>query len=113
VNPLPGTADDGDDRDGTGELRKLAELVNGSKVEAVVRVPEGGRARMQVRNRHVTSWMLESIYAAPAADRRWWFWWGWSDPIAPVTDLDAAARKVTRAASSILDLVLDPGGPVG
>ena len=37
----------------------------------------------------------EYIYAAPADDG-WWFWWSFLDPIAPVSDILAAAETITR-----------------
>lgn len=40
------------------------------------------------------SQMHEDVYAAPAGDGSWWFWWSWADRIAPVGDMDAAALKI-------------------
>jgi hypothetical protein len=38
--------------------------------------------------------LSETVYAAPADDGRWWFWWSWDDPIAPVGELETAAFKI-------------------
>jgi hypothetical protein len=40
------------------------------------------------------SQMCEDIYAAPARDGSWWFWWSWADRIAPLGDVGAAALKI-------------------
>lgn len=39
--------------------------------------------------------LSETVYAAPAADGSWWFWWSWADRIAPVADIETAAFKVS------------------
>jgi hypothetical protein len=38
--------------------------------------------------------LSETIRAAQGTDGGWWFWWSWGDPIAPVTDIDAAGFKI-------------------
>jgi len=38
--------------------------------------------------------LSETVYAAPADDGRWWFWWSWGDRIAPVRELETAAFKI-------------------
>jgi hypothetical protein len=38
--------------------------------------------------------LCETIYAAPAVDGSWWFWWSWADRIAPVEDVEATTFKV-------------------
>ena len=37
----------------------------------------------------------EYIYAAPA-EGHWWFWWSSLHPIAPISDIPAAVKKITR-----------------
>jgi hypothetical protein len=48
---------------------------------------------VNVANR-VTSALCETIYAAPARDGSWWFWWSWTDRIAPVEDVEATASRI-------------------
>jgi uncharacterized protein with LGFP repeats len=38
--------------------------------------------------------LSETVYAAPADDGTWWFWWSWGDRIAPVGEVDTAAFKI-------------------
>jgi hypothetical protein len=38
--------------------------------------------------------LSETVYAAPAEDGTWWFWWSWGDRIAPVRELETAAFKI-------------------
>jgi hypothetical protein len=38
--------------------------------------------------------LSETIYAAPADDGTWWFWWSWGDRIAPVREVETAAFKI-------------------
>lgn len=41
-----------------------------------------------------TSQLHEDVYAAPAGDESWWFWWSWADRIAPIGDVAAAASAI-------------------
>ena len=38
--------------------------------------------------------LFEHVYAAPAADGSWWFWWSWKDPITRITDIEVAALRI-------------------
>ncbi len=38
--------------------------------------------------------LSETVYAAPADDGTWWFWWSWADRIAPIGDIETAAFKI-------------------
>jgi hypothetical protein len=38
--------------------------------------------------------LSESIYAAPANDGTWWFWWSWADRIARIGAVEPAAFKI-------------------
>jgi hypothetical protein len=38
--------------------------------------------------------LSETVYAAPAPDGGWWFWWSWADRIAPVSEVESAAFKI-------------------
>lgn len=51
----------------------------------------GQRACVSVANRSVPQ-LAETVYAAPAHDGAWWFWW--SDRIAPVSEVETAAFKI-------------------
>ena len=48
---------------------------------------------MHVANRWAAE-LSDTIYAAPAEDGSWWFWWSWEDRIALVGDVEAAAFKI-------------------
>jgi hypothetical protein len=53
----------------------------------------GGRLCVHVANRCAAE-LSDYIYAAPAGDGSWWFWWSWGDRIALVGDVEAAAFKI-------------------
>ena len=38
--------------------------------------------------------LSETVYAAPADDGAWWFWWSWADQIAPIGEVETAAFKI-------------------
>jgi hypothetical protein len=38
--------------------------------------------------------LSETVYAAPADDGTWWFWWSWADRIAPIGKAETAAFKI-------------------
>lgn len=84
-------------RDGSAALTKLADEIECGEFEAAVEAPRGGRgrARLRVRNRDAEQ-LAEDIYAAPDETGAWFFWWGWAERFAPVSDPAAAAAKVTR-----------------
>lgn len=42
----------------------------------------GGYPYVSVTNRMATA-LCETIFAAPAEDGSWWFWWSWADRILP------------------------------
>jgi hypothetical protein len=44
--------------------------------------------------------LSETVHVAPASDGGWWFWWSWNDPIARVSDVDAAAFKIAYVLTS-------------
>lgn len=78
-------------------MEKLAALIDSSEFETTVQPPDRCRARLQVRSWDNTSTLTENIYAAPDADDEWWFWLGWTEQLAPVTEPDQAAQKIMRA----------------
>ena len=52
-----------------------------------------GHAGIQVARKAVPQ-LSETIHVAAVADGDWWFWWSWDNPIAPTSDVDAAAFKI-------------------
>lgn len=92
-----------DERDlasGAAELEKLAAELGG-QVYAVSLVTGGGRRpHLHITNRAAQA-LTENVYAGAGADGSWWFWWGWAERIAPVTDLAAAAQVITRVLGAV------------
>jgi hypothetical protein len=42
------------------------------------------------------SQLSEDVWAAPAEDASWWFWWSWAERITGIEDVDAAAFKIAH-----------------
>jgi len=40
--------------------------------------------------------LAEDIYAAPARDGQWWFWWSWAEAIAGIEEVSATADRVAH-----------------
>lgn len=74
------------------QLGVLAENLAGRGFVAHV-TQAGERACVSVANRSVPQ-LAETVYAAPAPDGAWWFWWSWADRIAPVSEVETAAFKI-------------------
>jgi len=74
------------------QLEALAEDLDGRGFVATV-TEAGGDARVSVVSRS-SSQLSENVYAAPAGDGPWWFWWSWTDRIAPITEVETAAFKI-------------------
>jgi hypothetical protein len=53
----------------------------------------GSRGCVGVASQFVPQ-LSETVYAAPADDGTWWFWWSWADRIAPVGEVETAAFKI-------------------
>jgi hypothetical protein len=51
--------------------------------------------RLHVVNRTVRQ-LSEDVWAGPAADGSWWFWWSWGEPITGIDEVDAAAVKIAH-----------------
>ncbi len=79
----------------TADLEYLGVELNGQNYEAQLVVPHGRRPYVHVRNRHADV-LTENVYAGDG-----WFWWGWAERIAPVTDLAAAAATITRVLRAV------------
>jgi hypothetical protein len=80
---------------GTAELEKLAAELDGKAYAVTLVTAAGRRPCLSITNRQAVQ-LTEFIYAAPADDGASWFWWGWAQRIALVTDLPAAAAAVDR-----------------
>jgi hypothetical protein len=76
-------------------LDKLAAELNGGDYVAGVVAHAGRRPYVHVRNRHAGV-LTENIYAGEG-----WFWFGWAERIAPVTDVAAAAEIVIRVLRAV------------
>jgi hypothetical protein len=85
----------GSDTSGTAELEKLAAELDGRAYVIILETGQGKRPHLSVTNRD-TAQRTEFVYAAPADDGAWWFWWGWAQRIAPADDVPAAAAAVGR-----------------
>jgi len=75
---------------GAAELEKLAAELDGKTYVVTLETVQGRRPCLSITNRHATQ-LTEFIYAAPGGDGQWWFWWGWAQRIAVVSDIAAAA----------------------
>lgn len=53
----------------------------------------GSRECVGVANQSVPQ-LSETVYAAPADDGTWWFWWSWADRITPIGEVETAAFKI-------------------
>jgi hypothetical protein len=74
------------------QLAVLAENLAGQGFAAYL-IEVGSRACLMVASRSVPQ-LPEKVYAAPADDGTWWFWWSWADRIAPVGEVETAAFKI-------------------
>ena len=79
-------------RDAAGQLDVLAgHLRSRGLVAQVLRAD--GKPYVRVVNR-LAAELSELVYAAPAADGSWWFWWSWADRIASIGDVETATFKI-------------------
>jgi hypothetical protein len=77
------------------ELETLAAALDAALYEARVVTAQGRRPYLDVRNRRA-SVLTEHIYAGDG-----WFWWGWAERIAAVTDVAAAAEAISRVLRAV------------
>jgi len=84
----------------TDDLEKLAAELNGKDYKVTLFTAEGRRPCLQVANRRATV-LNELIYAGPADDEAWWFWFGWAERITPVADIAAAARNIEQVLRAV------------
>lgn len=76
-------------------LEKLAEALNKHGLPAIVLTPPGRRPCVQAKSPQ-SSMLREDVYAEAG-----WFWWSWADRLAPVTDVESAARKITQVLGAV------------
>ncbi len=88
---------------GTVDLENLAAELDGKTYAVTLVTSAGRRPCLNITNRQAVQ-LTEFIYAAPADDSEMWFWWGWAERIALVTDLTGAATAVDR----VLRILGDP-----
>ena len=79
-------------REAAGQLEALANDLEARGFAARL-VNSGEHMGIRVAHR-VVSQLSETVYAGPAGDGTWWFWWSWGDQIAPVSDAQTAAFKI-------------------
>src|SRR6266498_2034595 len=71
-------------------LEKLAAELDGRRFTVTLIKSAGRRARLRITNRAAAQ-LTEDIYAGDG-----WYWFGWSERIAPVGDVATAAEKVAH-----------------
>lgn len=76
----------------TGQLGMLAGNLIGRGFTAHIDQP-GKYPCVRVAHGSVPQ-MSETVYAAPADEGTWWFWWSWADRIAPIGEVETAAFKI-------------------
>jgi len=79
------------------ELEKLAAELNGGDYEARVMAVPGRRPYLHVRNRRAGV-LNENVYSGDG-----WFWFGWAERIAPISDVAAAAQKIMHVLRALAD----------
>jgi hypothetical protein len=79
----------------TAELEKLAAELDGPAYAAWVVTVPGRRPYVHVRNRTAGA-LNENVYAGDG-----FYWWGWGERIAPVTEVGEAARLITRVLRAV------------
>jgi hypothetical protein len=80
--------------DAVAWLDQLVTELAGRGWPAWVDAPPGRLPRMRAAN-PAAAGLAEDIYAQPAADGTWRYWWPWAEPIA--ADPAGAAEVITRA----------------
>jgi hypothetical protein len=75
---------------GAAELEKLAAQLDGRAYAVALITGEGRRPHLYISNRDACQ-LAEYVYSDGES-----FWWGWAQPIAPVSDLAVAAAAIDR-----------------
>jgi hypothetical protein len=76
-------------------LEALASELSARGWTARLHTPDGRLPSLYVQNPDAEK-LSEHIYAGPAADGTWSYWWSWADTIAPAADPAGAAATITR-----------------
>jgi hypothetical protein len=76
-------------------LERLAEVLARHGLRARLVTPAGRVPSLHVSNPAAAA-LAEDIYAGPAQDGVWWFWWSWAERIALSDDLPTAATLISR-----------------
>lgn len=79
----------------TQALETLATELAAHGWTARLHAPDGRLPSLYVQN-PAADMLSEHIYAGPAADGTFSYWWSWADTIAPTTDPADAAATITR-----------------
>lgn len=90
--------------DGVADLERLAAGLNGNDYLATVTVVPGRRPCLRITNRHARA-LTENIYSDGE-----WFWWGWAERLAPITDVTTAASVVAKVLAAFATNREVPGG---
>jgi hypothetical protein len=84
-----------------GQLKALADDLTARGLDAQI-IHDDGLTRISVAHRSVPQ-LSEDVFAAPAGDGEWWFWWSWGDRITRMTEVETAAFKVAYVLSPAND----------
>jgi hypothetical protein len=79
-------------REAAGKLQELAGELTGWGFHAQLRQSQG-QAYIHVAS-SASRQLAGKVYAAPADDGDWWFWWTGADRIARIHEVDVAAFKI-------------------
>lgn len=76
----------------TAHLTRLTEHLTHHGLHARVRLTRRGCPQLIVVNPDIPV-LTENVYAAPQKGT-WWYWWSWTEKIAPADQPDAAANRI-------------------
>jgi hypothetical protein len=79
----------------TQALETLASELTARGWTARLHIPDGRLPSLYVQNPDAEK-LSEYIYAGPAADGTWSYWWSWADTIAPTANPADTAATITR-----------------
>jgi len=72
------------------DLERLAAGLDDKAYAVSLVTGQGRRPHLHITNRNATV-LSENIYVGDD-----WYWWGWAERIAPVSELTAAVESVAR-----------------
>lgn len=76
----------------TAHLLHLIKHLTRDGLSARIHVDRHGHPQAIVVNPDAPA-LSEDVSAAPQ-EGTWWYWWSWSEKIAPVDEVDAAAARI-------------------